>query len=82
LPNDSKDSTTPEIAWNDGSGNRHELWYETTSSLVAIMTQLREKARILLNNPHYKLPTSFWYRGAECPGFFGPGNALEAFYQS
>ena len=82
LSNDSTDPTTPEIAWNDGSGNPHELWYETTSSLVAIMTQLQEKARVLLNNPHYKLPTSFWYRGAECPGFFGPGNALEAFYQS
>ena len=82
LSNDSTDTTTPEIAWNDGSGNPHELWYETTSSLVAIMTQLQEKARVLLNNPHYKLPTSFWYRGAECPGFFGSGNALQAFYQS
>jgi hypothetical protein len=79
--NVSTDPTTPEIAWNDQSGNRHEVWYDTASSLVAIMAQLQEKARGLLNDSHYKLPTSFWYRGAECAGFFGPGNALEKFYK-
>jgi hypothetical protein len=78
----SSDPTTPEIAWNDESGNHHEVWYNTASSLVAIMTQLQVKARALLNDPHYRLPTSFWYRGAECSDFFGPGNALEAFYNS
>jgi hypothetical protein len=46
-----------------------------------MMTQLQAKARSLLNNPDYRLPTSFWYRGAECSDFFGAGNALEAFYQ-
>ena len=74
------DATTPELAWTDESGSHHELWYNTASSLVAIMTQLQEKARGLLNNPDYRLPTSFWYRGAECSDFFGQGNALEAFY--
>jgi spore germination protein YaaH len=76
----STDPTTPELAWKDESGNQHEVWYDTASSLITIMTHLQEKARGLLNDPHYKLPTSFWYRGAECAGFFGPGNALEAFY--
>jgi spore germination protein YaaH len=78
----STDPTTPEIAWNDQNGHRHEVWYSTTSSLVAIMTQLQEKVRALLNDPHYKLPLSFWYRGAECANFFGPGNALAAFYNN
>lgn len=76
------DPTTPEIAWIDESGNHHEVWYNTASSLVAVMGRLQEKARGLLHNPHYKLPASFWYRGAECAGFFGLGNALEAFYNS
>ncbi len=72
----------PEIAWNDADGNRHEVWYNSPASLVGIMAQLQEKARGLLNDPQYKLPTSFWYRGSECPGFFGTGNALERFYNS
>ena len=76
------DPMTPEVAWIDESGNHHEVWYNTASSLVAVMGRLQEKARGLLNNPHYKLPASFWYRGAECAGFFGSGNALEAFYGS
>jgi len=76
------DPTTPEIAWNDANGNRHEVWYNSPTSLVGIMKQLQDKARGLLNDPQYKLPTSFWYRGAECPGFFGTGNALERFYNS
>ena len=76
----SQDDTAPEIAWNDQNGNRHEVWYNTASSLVAIMTQVQQKVRGLLQNPQYKLPTSFWYRGAECGNFFGKGNALEAFY--
>lgn len=76
----SQDPTAPEIAWNDSNGNRHEEWYSTASSLVAIMTQVQEKVRGLLQEPDYKLPTSFWYRGAECGNFFGAGNALEAFY--
>src|SRR5438105_5273100 len=54
------DATTPELAWTDESGSHHELWYNTASSLVGIMTQLQEKARGLLNNPDYRLPTSFW----------------------
>src|SRR5205085_1756326 len=33
------DATTPELAWTDESGSHHELWYNTASSLVAIMTQ-------------------------------------------
>jgi len=74
------DPSTPEMAWNDASGNRHEVWYDTASSLVAIMTHLQQKARALLNNFSYKLPASFWYRGAECPHFFGPGSALAKFY--
>ena len=82
LPDVSTDSTTPEIAWNDQSGLRHEVWYETPSSLVAVMTHLQQKIRGLLNDSHYILPTSFWYRGAECANFFGQGNALEAFYHS
>lgn len=77
----SADATTPELAWTDESGSHHELWYNTASSLVAIMTRLEEKARGLLNDPQYRLPTSFWYRGAECTDFFGQGNALEAFYR-
>src|SRR5260370_19363358 len=76
------DPTTPEVAWLDESGNHHEVWYNPASSLVAVIGRLQEKARGLLNNPHYKLPASFWYRGAECAGFFGSGNALEAFYGS
>jgi hypothetical protein len=44
------------------------------------MTQVQDKVRGLLNDTRYKLPTSFWYRGAECANFFGVGNALEAFY--
>ncbi len=80
LPEVSTDPTTPEIAWNDESGNHHEVWYNTAASLVAIMAHLQEKARGLLKDVHYKLPASFWYRGAECADFFGPGNALEAFY--
>jgi spore germination protein YaaH len=80
LINTSPDSDTPEIAWNDQQGRRHEVWYNTPSSLMAVITYAQEKAQALLNNPHYKLPTSFWYRGAECPGFFGQGNALETFY--
>lgn len=75
----STDPTAPEIAWNDQDGNRHEVWYNTASSLLAIMTHLQAKIRGLLNDPHYKLPASFWYRGAECSGFFGPGKALQAF---
>lgn len=80
LPDVSTDPTTPEIAWNDQNGSRHEVWYNNASSLVAIMTQVQAKVRSLLNDRHYRLPTSFWYRGAECAGFFGAGNALEAFY--
>jgi hypothetical protein len=80
LPDVSHDPTAPEIAWNDSDGNRHEEWYSTASSLVAIMTQVQGKVRGLLQDPNYKLPTSFWYRGAECSNFFGAGNALEAFY--
>jgi spore germination protein YaaH len=82
LPDVSTDATTPVIAWNDQSGNQHQVWYDTPSSLVTIMAHLQEKARGLLNDPHYKLPTSFWYRGAECAQFFGPHNALEGFYNS
>ncbi|MFL5692053.1 MAG: glycosyl hydrolase family 18 protein [Ktedonobacteraceae bacterium] len=82
LPDVSTDATTPVIAWNDQSGNQHQVWYDTPSSLVTIMAHLQEKARGLLNNPHYELPTSFWYRGAECAHFFGPHNALERFYNS
>lgn len=82
LSNTSTDPTTPEIAWNDQNGNRHEVWYNNASSLIAIMTQLQQKVRTLLNDPHYKLPTSFWYRGAECSNFFGTGNALETFYKN
>ncbi|HET9920339.1 MAG TPA: hypothetical protein VFQ30_10895, partial [Ktedonobacteraceae bacterium] len=81
LSGTSTDPGTPEYAWNDASGQRHEVWYDTNASLIAIMTQLQSQARSLLNNPRYRLPTSFWYRGAECPGFFGPGNALETFYK-
>src|SRR3989440_10885034 len=76
----SQDPTAPEIAWNDQNGNRHEVWYSTASSLIAIMTQVQQKMRALLQDSHYKLPTSFWYRGAECTNFFGAGNALETFY--
>ena len=82
LPDVSQDPTAPEIAWNDQNGNHYEVWYNTASSLVAIMTQVQEKVRGLLQDPHYKLPTSFWYRGAECANFFGAGNALEAFYNN
>lgn len=82
LSDGSTDPTTPEIAWIDGNGNRHEVWYDTAASLVAVMTRLQDRARALLNDPQYKLPTSFWYRGAECAGFFGPGGALEKFYNS
>jgi spore germination protein YaaH len=78
----STDPTTPEIAWNDQNGNRHEVWYSTASSLIAIMIHLQQKIRTLLNNPAYKLPISFWCRGAECANFFGAGNALERFYKS
>ncbi len=76
----SKDITTPEIAWNDQSGQRHEVWYDTPSSLIAIMAQVQQEIRGLLDDPAYRLPTSFWYRGAECANFFGKGNALEKFY--
>ena len=76
------DPTTPEIAWNDAGGSRHEVWYNSPNSLVGIMTQLQAQARSLLNDPQYKLPTSFWYRGAECPGFFGRGNTLDTFYNA
>ena len=82
LKSDSTDPTTPEFTWNDASGHRHEIWYDSNASLIAIMTQLQSQARTLLNDPHYKLPTSFWYRGAECSGFFGAGNALATFYNS
>jgi hypothetical protein len=80
LPAASTDPTTSVIAWHDQNGNRHEVWYSNASSLLALMTQVQGKVRSLLNNPHYKLPTSFWYRGAECANFFGVGNALAAFY--
>ncbi len=76
------DPTTPELAWNDADGNRHELWYSTPTSLLAMMTQLQQKVRDLLDNAHYKLPISFWYRGAECDNFFGTAGALATFYQS
>ena len=82
LPDIATSPTTPALAWNDQSGLRHEVWYETPASLIAVMTHLQDTVRQLLNAPQYALPTSFWYRGAECPGFFGPGNALEAFYHS
>jgi hypothetical protein len=82
LPAVSTDSTTPGFAWKDQNGNRHEVWYESASSLIAIMTRIQSEVRSLLNNPDYKLPTSFWYRGAECANFFGAGNALEVFYKS
>lgn len=78
----SAGATTPELAWTDESGSHHEVWYNTASSLLAIMTRLQEKARGLLNDAHYRLPTSFWYRGAECTDFFGQGNTLEAFYRT
>jgi spore germination protein YaaH len=81
LPDVSTDPTTPEIAWNDQSGNRHEVWYSTNSSLVAIMRQVQGTVRGLLKDPHYKLPASFWYRGSECDNFFGASNALEQFYR-
>jgi hypothetical protein len=82
LPDASTDPTTPEIAWDDQNGNRHEVWYSTSSSLVAIMTQIQRTVRTLLKDPHYKLPTSFWYRGSECANFFGAANALQEFYKS
>jgi hypothetical protein len=82
LTNVTADPMTPEIAWNDASGSRHEVWYNSPTSLVGIMTQLQAKARSLLADPQYKLPTSFWYRGAECPGFFGQGNTLDRFYKA
>lgn len=82
LPNISSDPSAPSIAWNDANGNRHELWYNTTASLMEVMTRMQAQARTLLNNPQYRLPTSFWYRGAECPDFFGSGNALETFYSN
>ncbi len=78
----STDPTAPEIAWNDQIGNRHEVWYSTASSLVAIMTQIQGTVRTLLKDSHYKLPTSFWYRGSECANFFGTANALQEFYKS
>lgn len=78
----SAGAATPELAWTDESGNHHEVWYNTASSLLAIMTRLQEKARGLLDDAHYRLPTSFWYRGAECSGFFGQGNTLDAFYRT
>ena len=78
----STDLTAPEIAWNDQNGNRHEVWYSTASSLVAIMTQIQGTVRTLLKDPYYKLPTSFWYRGSECANFFGTANALQEFYKS
>jgi len=78
----STDPTAPEIAWNDQNGNRHEVWYSTASSLVAIMTQIQGTVRTLLKDPYYKLPTSFWYRGSECANFFGTANALQEFYKS
>jgi hypothetical protein len=80
LSNVSTNPLTPEIAWNDASGSRHEVWYNTPASLTGIMAQAQTQVRGLLHDPRYKLPTSFWYRGAECPGFYGQGNALEAFY--
>ena len=78
----STDPTAPEIAWNDQNGNRHEVWYSTASSLVAIMTQIQGTVRTLLKDSHYKLPTSFWYRGSECANFFGTANALQEFHKS
>ncbi len=78
----STDPTAPEIAWNDQIGNRHEVWYSTASSLVAIMTQIQGTVRTLLKDSHYKLPTSFWYRGSECANFFGTANVLQEFYKS
>ncbi len=78
----SQDATAPEIAWNNSNGYRHEVWYSTSSSLVAIMTQVQERVRGMLQDAHYRLPTSFWYRGAECGNFFGAGNVLEGFYKS
>jgi spore germination protein YaaH len=80
LSNVTNDPNTPEIAWNDANGNRHEVWYNTPRSLLAVMTYLQQQAQILLQDTSYRLPTSFWYRGAECPGFFGPGNVLAHFY--
>ncbi len=61
----STNPTAPEFAWNDQNGNRHEVWYSSASSLVAIMTQIQGTVRTLLKDPYYKLPTSFWYRGSE-----------------
>ncbi|HLL79423.1 MAG TPA: hypothetical protein VKT25_07990, partial [Ktedonobacteraceae bacterium] len=81
LSNVASDPLTPEIAWNDASGSRHELWYNTPESLTGVMAQAQTQVRGLLHDPHYRLPTSFWYRGAECPGFYGQDSALEAFYK-
>ena len=53
------------------NGLHQKLWYNTTSSLINLMTQLQGSEREILHNPSFKLPVSFWYRGDECSDLDG-----------
>jgi hypothetical protein len=51
---------------SNGQTIHRQVWYNTTSSLIHLMTLLQKSVRDFLQNRSFKLPVSFWYRGDEC----------------
>ncbi len=51
---------------NNGQTVHRKLWYNTTASLLNIMSQLQQAERSFMHDPAFKVPVSFWYRGDEC----------------
>jgi hypothetical protein len=64
----AEDPPMLEYTYTDSHGQivHRQVWYNTTSSLINLMTQLQKSERDLLRNQSFKLPVSFWYRGDEC----------------
>jgi hypothetical protein len=51
---------------NNGQTVHRKLWYNTTASLLNIISHLQQAERDFLHDPTFKVPVSFWYRGDEC----------------
>jgi hypothetical protein len=62
---------------NNGQTIHRKLWYNTTASLLNIISTLQQAERSFMHDPALKVPVSFWYRGDECSDL---DNRLAQFY--
>jgi hypothetical protein len=65
--NQADDPPFLDYSYTDNGHTVHrKVWYNTTASMLHIMSHLQQAERDFLHDPAFKVPVSFWYRGDEC----------------